>query len=135
MRIENWPERLNDFLSKPHKFNWATCNCALFAFSAAEEITGKDFVAHYKGPKTKKAIIAKMRRICGGGVEDVMNKEIGDPLPSVLSAKRGDIISFDFGIGGPALGVCNGSSGIFISENDGLISVPISECRFAWSIN
>lgn len=133
MRYPDWPERLNEFLKKDHKFNWPLCNCALFAGDGVLAITGEDFAAPYRGPKTKRGMISRLRKVCGGGVEEAATKESGQPLESVLMAKRGDVVSYDFG-DGPALGICIGMKAVFVSENDGMIHIPTKKCRFAWGI-
>lgn len=134
MRFENWPERLNDFLAENHQFDWHLNNCALFAGNAVLAITGNDFAAPYRGPKTKNGMISRLRKVGGGGVEEAATKELGDPLKTILMAKRGDVVSFDFGEG-PALGICVGIKCAFISEKDGLIRIPLDHCRMAWSID
>ncbi len=133
MRNEDWPEKLNDFLKAVHVFDWSQCNCALFAADGVKSITGKDFAKPYRGPKTKRGMISRLRKVCGGGVEEAATKELGEPLENILLAKRGDVVSFDFGEG-PTLGICNGLQGVFISEHDGLVRVPLKNCRFAWTI-
>ena len=133
MRNEDWPEKLNDYLMQPHEFDWATKNCGFFAFGGVEAMTGKDLVSAYRGPKTKRGILSRMHKVCGGDVETLMKKEIGEPLSAILLAKRGDIVSFDFGVG-PALGLCIGAQAVFLSETDGVIKVPLNECRFAWGV-
>ena len=133
MKFEDWPERLNDFLTSDHIFDWVNCNCALFAADAVRVQTGVDFAKSYRGPKTKTGMISRLRKICGGDVETAVTKELGDPLSSVLLAKRGDVVSFDFG-DGPALGICKGSQGIFVSEHDGIVRVPLIKCHTAWSV-
>lgn len=132
MRLEDWPEKLNDFLSADHEFSWPLCNCALFAADGVKAQTGKDFAKAYRGPKTKKGMISRLAKICGGGVEEAATKELGEPLKGVLLAKRGDVVSFDYG-DGPSLGLCSGLHGVFISENEGIIKVPLKICRKAWS--
>lgn len=133
MRFENWPERLNDFLSASHEFSWTDCNCALFAADGVESQTGKDFAKAYRGPKTKRGMISRLAKVCGGGVEDAATKELGEPLANILLAKRGDVVSFDYG-DGPSLGLCNGAQGVFITENQGKIRVPLKACRMGWSV-
>ena len=133
MRLENWPERLNEFLAQKHAFDWVQCNCALFAADGVMAQTGKDFAAAYRGPKTKRGMISRLLKVCGGDVEKAVTQELGEPLGNILMAKRGDVVSFDFGEG-PALGICIGAAGVFVSENDGMLHVPLKKCRFGWSV-
>ena len=132
MRKENWPELLNEFLEKPHPFNWSTCNCALFAADAVEAVTGKDFAKKYRGPKTKKGMISRLLRVCGGGVVAAATKELGAPKPVSL-AKRADVVAVLLD-GDHALGVCIGQKSVFVSENEGLIHIKTLDCTTAWTI-
>lgn len=134
MRVQDWPERLHDFMARDHVFDWATCNCALFAADAVLEMTGVDFAKAYRGPKTKRGMINRLHKLCGGGVEDVATQSVGQPMASPLMAKRGDVVSYDFGEG-PALGVCIGSHAVFVSEHDGVVNVPCKLWRKAWSVD
>jgi hypothetical protein len=63
-------------------------------------------------------------------VEDLAGQLLGDPLPAVLLAQRGDLL-----LGGPerALGVCVGSEGRFLTEA-GLTCVPLRACAMGWRI-
>ncbi len=133
MRKQNWPELLNDFIKRDHTFDWHTCNCALFAADSVLAITGVDFGADYRGPKTKRGMIAKLARVCGGGVEDAVTRELGKQMSNPLMAGRGDVVSYDFGEG-PALGVCLGSKAVFISESDGLVYVPSKLWSKSWRV-
>ena len=135
-RLENWPERLAEFICRtPHDFDWSTCNCALFAADGVKSQTGVDFAAPYRGPKTKRGMISRLRKVCGGGVEEAATRELGEPLDNPKLAKRGDVVSAlvsddDY----PALGICIGAKAVFVSEDDGLIYVPCELWRKAWSV-
>lgn len=132
-RRQDWPERLIEFLQNTGPLDWETNNCALFSANAVLAITGVDFAKDYRGPKTKRGMLSKLRRVCGGNVEDAATRELGEPMKTTLSASRGDIVSYDFG-DGPALGVCLGSQAVFVSENDGLVNVPSHLWRKAWRV-
>lgn len=135
-RLEDWPERLNRFLEQPHKFDWQTANCALFAADAVEAMTGIDFAEQYRGPKTKLGVYRRLLKRCGGGVEDAATKELGQPKP-ILLAQRGDVVSAAAGENGEiALGVCAGQWGVFLSLNPklGVVHISLSKCLNAWTV-
>lgn len=132
-RFQDWPERLNAFLSQDLVFNWCELNCVLFAAAAIEAQTGVDFVGNNRGFKTKRGAVARLKKVCGGGVEDAARMFLGEPYPSVNLAKRGDVVSCDVG-DGVALGVCVGAKALFISENEGKVSIPLTRCRYAWKV-
>lgn len=132
MRRQDWPEKLDEYLTRPHVFDWVNCNCALFAFDAVLEMTGHDFAKEFRSVKTKRGMLVKFKRIYGGKVTDCAVKELGLPI-SLKMAKRGDVIAVKIK-DGSALGICLGSSSIFISEDEGEIRIPTMKCMVAWSI-
>jgi hypothetical protein len=131
MRKHNWAEKLNLFLKQDFAFDWATCNCALFAADAVEAMTGVDFAVDYRGLKTKKSIVKKLKKDFGD-VESGATALLGKPL-SPKFARRGDVVSYDFSEGA-ALGICNGKQSYFVAEDKGLISIPTVETRKTWHI-
>jgi len=132
MRNQDWAERLVEFLAGKHEFDWAEFNCALFAADAVKVQTGVDFAKAYRGPKTKRGMISRLRKVCGGDVVAAATKELGQPI-NVRLANRGDVVAAVFN-GENALGICLGSSSAFISEFDGLIYIPTGKCIEAWKI-
>ena len=132
IRKQDWAERLFEFLTEKHQFDWAEFNCALFAAEAVKVQTGIDFAEAYRGPKTKRGMLSKLRKICGGDVVDAAKKAWGHPI-NVRLANRGDVVAAIFN-GENTLGICMGSSSVFISEFDGLIYIPTGKCIEAWKI-
>jgi hypothetical protein len=55
---------------------------------------------------------------------------LGEPLPAVLLAQRGDIV---FGGAERALGVCIGSDALFLQPR-GLVPLPLRACLRAWRV-
>lgn len=132
-RYQDWPERLNRYLSRPHRFDWMTNNCALFAARAAEEITGEKICEPFLGPKTVRGMISKLHRITGGSVEAAAEMIAGKEYDNVRMAKRGDVATVDTP-DGPALGVVVGSKVVYLNEREGLTEIPLSKCRRAWRV-
>ena len=132
IRQQDWPERLDEFLAKPHVFDWVNCNCALFAADAVLEMTGHDFAKEFRSIKTKRGMLAKLKRTYGNKVTDCAVSELGLPI-SLRMAKRGDVIAVKIKESS-ALGICLGSYSVFVSEDDGIVRIPTMECMVAWSI-
>ena len=132
VRFQNWPERLNDFLSEDHIFNWATCNCVLFSSDAVFSITGVDYAKKYRALKTKKGILSKFQKEFKGDITLAATLNLGEPI-SVRMATRGDVVSIKLEAG-QALGICNGANSVFLSEHDGIIRLPTLDCDKAWKI-
>ncbi len=131
MRKENWPEKLNEFLSADHVFDWTTCNCVLFSANAVVAMTGTDFARPYRKIKTKRGMLAKIGREYGD-VANAATAKLGEPI-APLMAKRGDVVAVEIE-GNKALGICIGSMSVFVSETEGLIRIPTEKCLMAWTI-
>lgn len=134
-RLPDWPERLQDFLDQPHKFDWETASCALFAADAVQAITGDDPAAAYRGPKTAVGAYRRLLKL-SNGVEDAATIALGQPKTIGL-AQRGDIVSAEVAEGGEvALGVCVGEFSAFLSlpRQLGLVFIRTATCRKAWGV-
>lgn len=135
MRLEDWPERLNTYLSAPHKFDWSEHNCALFAADAVMEITGKDYAVAYRGLKNKALILRKLKR--AGGLNGVLTSYLGEPVP-VLTARRGDVVLMSVflnptGANAEAVGICTGKDVALLTKS-GITYYPLCEGKLAWRI-
>jgi hypothetical protein len=128
MRFENWEKLLNDYLSKVGPFEWGANDCCLFAANGVRAITGEDYAKPYRGYKTAKGAMSRLKDI---GVAGVATKALGEPKPPTL-AKRGDVVSFESG-DGLALGLCIGAKIAAVGQ-DGLIMLPMNQALQAWSI-
>lgn len=128
MRHEDWEKRLNQHLESVGPFEWGTNDCCLFAANAVLAITGDDYAKPYRGYKTAKGALSRLKGI---GVAGVATKALGAPKAAVF-AKRGDVVSFDSG-DGIALGVCVGAKIAAVGQ-DGLVMLPMSEALQAWSV-
>jgi hypothetical protein len=128
MRFQNWEKLLNDYLSQVGPFEWGANDCCLFAANGVFAITGEDYAKPYRGYKTAKGALGKLKDI---GVDGVATKALGEPKPPTL-AKRGDVVSFESG-DGLALGLCIGAKIAAVGQ-DGLIMLPMNQAIQAWSV-
>jgi hypothetical protein len=128
MRFDNWEKLLNDYLSQVGPFEWGANDCCLFAANGVLAMTGEDYAKPYRGYKTAKGALSKLKDI---GVDGVATKALGEPKPPTL-AKRGDVVSFESG-DGLALGLCIGAKIAAVGQ-DGLIMLPMNQALQAWSV-
>ena len=130
-RFDDWPERLDAYLNRPHRFEWHRNNCALFAANAVFVMTGRDLGAPYRGPKTEKGIKARLRAVAGG-VEQAATKALGEPI-EVNRAGRGDVVLIN-AEGGASLAVHVGNAIAALRSDYGIELLPVSEAIKAWKV-
>jgi hypothetical protein len=128
MRLDGWEKRLDSYLRNVGPFEWGKNDCCMFSANAAHCITGTDFAKPYRGYKTARGALQRLKGI---GVQGIATKLWGEPKGS-LYAKRGDIVLFK-SEDGDALGICIGDKIAAIGA-DGLVILPMSECLKAWSV-
>jgi hypothetical protein len=133
MRLTGWELRLADEVSaaRDKAFEWGAHDCATWAFDVRKSLTGEDAAAAWRGKyKTEAGAARVLRKMKCQTVEDLARSILGDPLPTVLFAQRGDIL-----LGGAerALGVCIGLDGLFL-QPAGLVAVPLKSCFIAWRV-
>lgn len=128
MRRQDWAARLADYLAFPHRFDWVKKNCAFFTSGAVLAMTGVDYSIPYRGPTTRKGMIAKFKRL--GGVDGVMSPF--SPAP-VLMAQRGDVAEVTGPDGIRLLGVVVGAK-VAVLSVEGVIYYEIGIALRAWKI-
>lgn len=132
-RFEDWPERLFEYLSRDHRFDWEKNNCAFFASDAVLAMTGVDLSEKYRGPKTQEGIYEKMESFGFSSLSEAVTAELGESLSSMKMAKRGDFVLCNFP-NGEALGVCIGSKAAFLFEGKGLVFIPSKMWTKFWRV-
>jgi hypothetical protein len=114
VRPEGWHARLKAVLREAviRPFNRKTWNCAVFAHSCAQEVSGR---------------VLPFRRY------GTLEKSVDAVLPRISrrQAIRGDVVLAD--IQKPCLGVCLGAKAAFVKPT-GLTEVPMSQVRIAWRV-
>lgn len=113
-------------------FSWGSHDCATWAFGIRRDLTGgEDIAALWRGCyRTALGAHRVMKRLGWDSLEAAGRDLLGMPLPSVLQAKRGDLV-----LGGtdPAFGVCVGAKVAFVAP-DGLVFISFSDCSLAWRV-
>lgn len=133
-RVDHWERLLAAAIdtARAKPFVWGVHDCPTFAFETRMIlICGEDVAALWRGRYTT-AIGGErvMRRLGWASLEDMGRALLGEPRPSVLLAKRGDIVLADTGLG---FGVCTGAQAVGVAP-EGLVTVPLTSCRLAWPI-
>jgi hypothetical protein len=128
MRYEDWEKRLNDYLNTVGPFEWGANDCCLFAANAVMAMTGEDYAKEYRGYKTAKGALGKLKDL---GVEGVATKALGESKPP-LFAQRGDVVAVKTNEE-IALGICIGAKIAAVGQ-DGLVMLPMSQAIQAWSV-
>ena len=133
-RVEHWERRLAEAVeaARAKPFVWGLHDCPTFAFETRMILTGGgDVAALWRGRYTTALGGARvMRRLGWASLEEMGRSLLGEPRPSVLLAKRGDIVLADTGLG---FGICTGASAVGMAP-EGLVTVPLTYCRLAWPI-
>ena len=135
-KFENWPERLEQYLSSCSQkdFKWGRFDCALFATDAIQAMTGQD-LAHRFRRRYRSAYGAKrLTRKYGSLLQlaDAIAKQWNLSKQEASWAQRGDVVAIDTQ-SGEALGICLGASSAFPNEV-GLSLKPTGECRCSWRV-
>lgn len=136
MRFNDWDLRLNDFLMTPRQFDWAECNCALFAADAVEAMTGVDHAKDFRGLPDMAAMLRAIKKLTGkpflgDALVEAVTLKMGAPIAPLL-ARRGDVVAGDSG-NGVALGICIGAHVAFIGSK-GIVKVRLADCIKAWRV-
>ncbi len=136
-RLEDWPKRLADFLSRDFVFNWDGAHCGIYVAAAIEAQTGINPTPVWaKECVSKGRLYAEYRRRYGGGALEAARgfaKEFGLMEIPLGFAGRGAIAYI--GTNDGVLGVVD-LSGEFVSALTltGKTRVPLSACLTAWRV-
>lgn len=127
---------LIDFIEgrRERPFSWGENDCATFAADWIRQQTGIDPVAQYRGKyKTAAGAARAMKRYGTGELVSTWIGLVGEPLPSVRLAMRGDVVAKDMGETGDAIGIVIDHRAAFVAP-DGLRFEPVESCRLAWRV-
>ena len=133
-RIDNWERHLAEAIdiARVKPFAWGFHDCATLAFGIRSLLTnGEDVAALWRGRYSTALGSARvMRRLGWASLEAMGLALLGAPCETPLLAQRGDIVLADTGLG---FGICVGATAVGMAP-EGLMTVPLTSCRLAWSI-
>lgn len=133
-RVDHWERLLAAAIdtARARPFVWGVHDCPTFAFETRMILTGGEDVASLWRRRYTTALGGErvMRRLGWASLEEMGRALLGEPRSAVLLAGRGDIVLADTGLG---FGVCTGAQAVGMAP-EGLVTVPLTSCRFAWHI-
>ncbi len=136
-RFEDWPERLESFLSavQGREFKYGSWDCSLFGAEAVLAQTGMDFGAAFRGLYGDASSAREALKTIGkGDLESTVRGFIGDPLESPRRAQRGDLVLFE-SEDGDALGVVDLSGVQFaVLSTKGVLRLKLDRAKIAWRV-
>lgn len=130
-RRHDWADRMFKYVDSRREtpFAWGTHDCCRFAAGAVLAMTDKDYMSSFDYSTELGA--AKLIRKAGS-LDALVNRALGEPLPAVAYAQRGDVVIADLD-NGPTVGVVLGVLSAFAAPV-GLLFVPTQQARVAWRI-
>ncbi len=133
-RRPGWERHLAEAIeaARDRPFCWGRHDCAIWAFDLRRDLAGGfDVSALWRGRyTTARGAVRVMRRLGWSSLEMAGRDLLGEPLPSVQLAQRGDLVLANTGLG---FGVCLGARAAGIAP-EGLVLVPLSSCALAWRV-
>ncbi len=134
IRIPGWERRLAEAIeaARARPFAWGSHDCAIWAFDLRRDLTGgADVAALWRGRyRTALGAARMMRRLGWPSLEAAGRALLGEPVPSVHLARRGDLLLAGTGLG---FGICLGARAAGIAPA-GLTFAPLAACTLAWRI-
>ena len=131
-RIDPWEQTLALAVetARAEPFVWGRHDCPSFAFETRAALTGGEDVAELWRGRYSTALGGQrvLRRLGWGSLEEMGRALLGVPLEHCLAAQRGDLV---LARDPEAFGVVLGARAAFVAP-EGLVSLPLRECRLAW---
>ena len=132
MRRNGWEIVLAEAVetARTRSFVWGKQDCATWAFDLRRDLTGGDNTAAlWRGRyRTARGAVRVMRRLGWSSLEGAGRALMGNPLPDVRLAQRGDLVlSHD----ATSFGVCLGAQAVFLAP-EGVTRRVLQSCTMAW---
>lgn len=124
---------LNGF-SEP-EFDWSKNNCGHFAAGWVKMTEGVDRLNGVVFPEKHEDIVDMIIHSYGSML-DMISKLMGRYPISPSFAVRGDLVFSPTPSGcGGMLGICNGSTAVFLREGSGIVALRMRVATHAWRVN
>ncbi|MCQ4575426.1 MAG: hypothetical protein NOU37_09310 [Candidatus Brocadiales bacterium] len=137
-RVEDWPERLDEYVEsvKDKPFEYTMHDCCAFMAMAVIVITGVDVMKGLRTYTDKQSAYRVIKDYAGGGVAEAVEKAMSDhgfqEVPPLM-AQRGDVVLFQTELG-DTTGICVGDR-ITAPGEKGLLFNPLTDIKRAWRTN
>ncbi|MFC3059521.1 DUF6950 family protein [Paenirhodobacter populi] len=129
-RIDGWETILVEKIegARRRPFSWGAHDCATWAMDVRAALTGLPSAAEaWRGQySTARGARRWLKRHGWRDLDALAAGIMGDPLPRVLAARRGDVVMFR-----GAMGICIGELAAFAGP-EGFVLVPLADCQTAW---
>lgn len=131
MRTEGWEKSLYDYLeaSKNTPFVWGQSDCAIWASSFVDTITGSSHASEWVGLYDDEEGATELMLARGYANPEAIADAFLDTKP-VKTAQRGDLVLHPCG----ALGLCAGRLSYFLTPTKGLVATMTNACAKAWTV-
>lgn len=135
IRLPQWEGLLTAYLERVTEvpFAWGSNDCALFAASAVQAMTGIDPAEGLRGTyRTALGAAEALRQHGAGTLLKTVTLWLGEPK-HVAQAHRGDIVMLNR----LTCGVCVGRWTYFVGQPESMnrmIWLPTSQCRYAFTL-
>jgi hypothetical protein len=123
---------LQVYIDQYPKFDWATSNCCQFTGAWVEKIEGFNPM---RGLPETLSRFAAWRLIVetGGNLRDALTRRLRrEPMLSAF-AQTGDVVLVSID-GVETVGLCSGRVAVAVSQDHGVVSVPMENALYAWPI-
>ena len=112
-------------------FNWENHNCVTYSLSiltALYDLTFEDFPDFKGASKLEYFKIMKAKPL-----NEYAEEKFGKPLTTVKLARKGDLVMEGYGLE-QNVGICYGKGMTLFPKENGLLTVPLHKCTYAWSM-
>jgi len=137
MKTQGWEKRLADYFEemRDKPFKRGVNDCALFAGNCVDLMTGLNTTEEFRRPyKSRKQAYTLLKELGYNDLTAVAMKKLGDPLPGVAYAKRGDVVLVEYD-GQDALAIVDlsGKHAATVGK-DGLMYFDMKYWSKAWEV-
>jgi hypothetical protein len=94
-RLTDWDIRFPHIIDAARRkpFEWGAHDCCMWAANVVQELTGIDYAQQYRGQYADETEALALLE-AAGGIEAMLTNALGDRLPDVRQAQRGDVVLY-----------------------------------------
>lgn len=136
-KTEGWERRLSAYIEdmKNEPFKRGLHDCALFAGNCIDIMTGGDVTSEFRKPyKNRKEAMNLLKSLGYDNLEAVATAKLGEPLPSVNFAGRGDCVTVPCKEGVALAIVDTSGKRAVTTGKNGLEYYPAKDWLKAWKV-
>lgn len=137
MRRKDWMMRLADAVESVRAlpFAYGLHDCCTFTAHCLDKMCDTDLMARMQSEDAYTDEEGAYARIAAaGGLQALITKYLGEPMPNALFAAPGDVALAENGDGREIIGVIIGHQIIAPAAPRGVLALPIAQMRAAWKV-